>query len=289
MDTQHGYFDQSAIVITTLKDSDKIYHMDKRSLLKLFDKELRIDFEVPGVGKESFPKLTRFTRPAPGMNFIGYSRLDREELDEVITEQIAHFSKFDQPFSWEVYEHDLPAELPERLAAHGFALDDDPDAVLVLDTAEAPPALIQMVVTDVRRLSRPEQLDDVTGVEEQVWGGDFGWLKKRLSPHMAIPGYLSVYAAYADDQPVCTGWIYFNPGSSFASIYGGATAEGYRKRGFYSAVAAVRVQEAIRRGYRFITVGASQMSRPILERLGFRLLTIERDYVYKGSQSKQAG
>jgi len=258
--------------------------MDKQSLLELYDKELRIEIEVPGVGKESFPKLTRFTRRAPGMNYIGYSRLDPDELDEVIAEQITYFSQFGQPFSWEVYDHDLPPELPERLAAHGFALDDDPAAILVLDVSEASPELLQPIEVDVRRLDRPEHLTDVSGVLERVWGGDFGWLRERLSPHMMIPDYLSIYIAFADDQPVCTGWIFFNPGSAFASIHGGATAEEYRKRGFYRAVAAVRVQEAIQRGYQFVNVGASQMSWPILEKLGFRLLTIERDYVYKGGK-----
>jgi len=35
-----------------------------------------------------------------------------------------------QPFSWHVCDHDSPPRLKERLLAHGFAPDDDPDAIM---------------------------------------------------------------------------------------------------------------------------------------------------------------
>jgi len=65
-------------------------------------------------------------------------------------------------------------------------------------------------------------------------------------------------------------------------LFGGATLPTYRKRGLYTAVLAVRVQEAIRRGYRFLATGASPMSHPILAQNGFRLLTYAHAYEWKG-------
>ena len=62
--------------------------MDKQERLTLYDTELRIG-EYPRVRKETFPHLVRFIKPAPGMNTISYSRLDEDELDAVIQEQIA--------------------------------------------------------------------------------------------------------------------------------------------------------------------------------------------------------
>ena len=53
---------------------------------------------------------------------------------------------------------------------------------------------------------------------------------------------------------------------------GGATLEGFRKRGIYTAVLAARAREARERGYRFLTIDASPMSRPIAAKHGFRLL-----------------
>lgn len=247
--------------------------MDKQNLLALYDTQLRNEIEYPGVRKEVFPHLVRFIRPAPGMNFISYSRLDETNLDAAIQEQVAYFAPLEQPFSWHVCDHDSPPNLMEHLMTHGFAPDDDPDAVMVLDVQEAPPALLTAVAGDVRRIAEREHLDDVVLVEEQVLGGNFDWLKQRLGEHLEIPDYLSVYVAYVDQQPACSGWVYYNPGSQFAGLFGGATLPTLRKRGLYTAVLAVRVQEAIRRGYRFLATGASPMSQPILAQNGFCLLT----------------
>jgi hypothetical protein len=102
-----------------------------------------------------------------------------------------------------------------------------------------------------------------------------------MGDHLAIPDYLSVYLAYVDEQPACAGWVYFHPGSQFASLKGGSTLPEYRQRGLYTTVLAVRVQEAIRRGYRFLTIEAGPMSRWIVSSHGFQLLTTAYDYELK--------
>ncbi len=251
-------------------------------LLALYDREMRINIEYPGVRRESFPQLVRFIRPAPGMNFIAYSRLDEAHMDEIIQQQIADLAPLLQPFSWHVYEHDQPASLQNRLAAHGFAPDDEPDAVMALAAQEAQPILRATIRAEVRRLEHRNQLDDVITVEQHVLGGNFGWIKSRLGDHLDIPGYLSVYVAYVEGQPASVGWVYFNPGSQFASLFGAATRREYRQRGLYSALLAARVQEAIGRGYAFVTTGASPMSQPILMQNGFRLLTHAFAHEWKG-------
>jgi hypothetical protein len=43
----------------------------------------------------------------------------------------------------------------------------------------------------------------------------------------------------------------------------------YRGQGLYTALLAIRAQEAISRHVEFLTVDASAMSRPILEKFGF--------------------
>jgi GNAT superfamily N-acetyltransferase len=257
--------------------------MDKKGLLALYDQELRIEIEIPGVQKEATPDLVRIVRPAPGMNYILYSRLGEAEVDAVIQEQIAFFSQMEQPFSWHVYDHDWPPDLKDRLVSHGFIADDDPDAVMVLELGDALSELLEPVAKDVRRITQQDQLEDIAQIEAQVYGSDFTWLKGRLSSHLEVPGYLSLYVAYVEEQPVSTGWIHFHPKSQFASLFGGATLSEYRQRGLYTAVLAARAQEAIRRGYRFLSTGASQMSQPILTRNGFRLLTYAHAYEWGGN------
>lgn len=250
-------------------------------MLALYDQEQRIDITYPGVRKEVLPQVVRFVRPAPGMNFILYSRLDLSDADAVIQAQIAYFTQMDQPFEWVICAHDTPSELKDRLTAHGFA-PDDPAAVMVLDLQDPPPNLLAPLTADVRSITRRDQLDDVVRVEEQVWGGDFGWIKQRLGDHLAVPGYLSVSVAYVDEQPACAGWVYFHPGSQFAGLWGGSTLPQYRKHGLYTAVLARRVQAAIQRGYRFLAIEAGPMSRPIVARHGFQVLTSVQSYRWQG-------
>jgi len=246
--------------------------MDIQEILTLYDQEQRIDIDYPGMQKEVSPQIVRFVRPAPGMSFILHSRLDKTNVDAIIQTQIDYFRDMNQPFEWKVYDHDTPSDLKERLVAHGFELED-PDAVMVLDLQSVPPALLEPVAADVRLLTQREQLDDVIEVEQQVWGRNFDWIKTRLGDHLAVPDYLSVYVAYAEGRPACTGWIYFTANSQFASLWGGSTVPAYRQQGLYTAVLAARVQEAVQRGYRFLTIDASPMSRPIVAKHGFRLLT----------------
>lgn len=246
--------------------------MDLPEILSLFDRQQRIEIEYPGMRKDVLPNVVRFVRPAPGMSFILHSRLDERTADAEIREQIAFFTQLNQRFEWKAYAHDAPPDLENRLVAHGFQ-PENPDAVMVLDLQAAPSALLRPVAADVRRITRRDQLGDVIAVETQVWGGDFGWIRQRLGDHLEIPNYVSVYVAYVDGQPACTGWVYYHPHGQFADLWGGSTLPDYRGRGLYTAVLAARVQEAVQRGYHFLTIDASPMSRPIVARHGFRLLT----------------
>ncbi len=254
--------------------------MDTQEILALFNKEQRIEIEFPEARKEVLPEVIRFVRPAPGANFVNYSQLNEQNADAVIQEQIAYFRPMGQQFNWKVYDQDEPSDLRERLIRHGFE-PDEPDAVMVLDLRETPPSLLKPAMVDLRTITNREQLADVIRVEEQVWGGNFAWMYNRMGSHLEIPGYLSVYVAYVEDQPACTGWTYFYPNSQFAGLWGGSTVPEYRHQGLYTAVLAARVQEAIRRGYRFLTIDAGPMSRPIVALHGFRLLTYTHSFELK--------
>jgi GNAT superfamily N-acetyltransferase len=95
---------------------------------------------------------------------------------------------------------------------------------------------------------------------------------------VAAPDLLHVYVAYVDGIPASTAWIRFHPGSSFASLWGGSTVPAHRGRGLYRALLSARMRDAQDRGVRYLTVDAGPMSRPILERHGFRQLTVTRPF-----------
>jgi GNAT superfamily N-acetyltransferase len=245
--------------------------METAEILALYDREERMEVEFPGVRREVLPEVVRFVAPSAHGNFVLYSRVDEGNVERVIQEQVEYFRSLGLPFEWKVYDYDRPADLRERLLAHGFETEE-PEAIMVLDLQDVPVALLEPVTADVRRLTRREELEDVIEIEKQVWGEEFDWIREQLGADLERPGYLSVYVAYVEGQPACSGWTYYTPDGHFASLWGGSTLEAYRKRGLYTAVLAVRVQEAIERGYRFLTIDASEMSRPIVSRHGFRLL-----------------
>ena len=257
--------------------------LDLAALLPQFDREVRLGVTYPGTEKETLtdaagaPRLVRFTRPAPGHSFVLYQNFSPAEADAEIAAQLRYFTERNLPWDWKVYAHDTPADMPQRLAAHGF-VPEDPDAVMCLDLDHAPAALLAppraaAVSADLHPITTRAQLADVVTVMEAVWGGNFNWVYDRLGSHLEIPGYLEIYAAYVDGQPASAAWIYFPPNTVFAGLWGGSTLSAYRSRGLYTALLAQRVQSARRRGYRYLTIDASPMSRPIVAKHGFEQLT----------------
>lgn len=250
---------------------------DQQAILQLYDREQRIEIEFPDMEKHVGPHVVRFARPQPGMSFVLYSRLEEATADEVIDEQLRFFAATQQPFEWKVYSHDRPADLVDRLVARGF-VTEEPDAIMALDLESAPPALLAPPESQLPPGATLYQVTDAAGIEhiiavmEQVWGGDFGWMRERLAGHLTLPGYLSAYVIAVDGQPATAGWSYFNPGH-FASMWGGSTVPAHRGKGLYTALLAARVQEARDRGYRYLTIDAGSMSQPIVARHGFQVLT----------------
>lgn len=250
---------------------------DQQALLQLYDREQRIEIEFPDMEKHVGPHVVRFVRPLPGMSFVLYSRLEDATADEVIDEQVRFFAATQQPFEWKVYTHDRPTDLVERLAARGF-VTEEPDAIMALDLEDAPAALLAPPESHlppgavVQAVTDAAGVEDIIAVMEPVWGGDFGWMRTRLVEHLALPGYLSPYVIAIDGRPAAAGWTYFNAGH-FASMWGGSTLPAHRGKGLYTALLAARVQEARERGYRYLTIDAGAMSRPIVARHGFQVLT----------------
>jgi len=253
--------------------------MNKKNLLVRYDKDLRLRLMVPEARKEITNHVVRFIRKAPGMNFVGFTFANERQLDHVIDHELEYFAPMNQPFTWKVYEHDLLPGIEEKLSARGF-VGDGGDAVMVLDIKHAQPALFQPVTADIRRIDTREGLQDVIHVLDKVWGGNNTWVNDRLGSHLQIPGYLSVYVAYVEDQPASIAWTYF-PRGSFATLFAGSTIAEYRKQGLYTSLLGTRLNEIRQRGYRFAVVEAGSMSKPIVAKHGFQQLTTVSDFEWK--------
>ena len=249
--------------------------MNKKELLALYDQEQRIDMEWPGSRREVTPYIVRLIDLTDQQNhFVAYSRLTAVNANDVIQTELDYLQALGGSFEWKVHDHDQPADLRQRLLSKGLEADE-PEAIMVLDLEMAPSILLQPVTADIRRITTPSQIDEaVISILKEVWQKDFNHLKEELSHLLKNQtDFVTIYTAYVDGIPACAAWIKFPPRTQFASLWGGSTVASYRKRGLYTAVLATRVQEAIRRGYRFLTIDASPMSQPIVTKHGFQLLT----------------
>ena len=261
--------------------------MNTAEVLALYDVDERQNSEHPSYHLQKTAEVVRHvSKDATRLSFITYSNLTAENADTIIQREIAFFEDHEGiGFEWKTYAHDTPPDLPQRLANHGFAADEE-EALLVMDLQDCPEVYLQPVKLDVRRIGI-EQLQDVVTVLEGVYDTPYDWLERQMRQNLTDqPDFWSIYVAYVDDKPACAAWSNFPKNSHFAGLWGGATLAEYRKRGLYTAVVATRAQEAIQRGYRYLMVDASDMSRPILQKRGFQLLTHTTPYTWKNPDFK---
>ena len=260
--------------------------MDTSQIIRLYNDDQRKDVEYPDARREVTPTVVRhIDNSGSGEGAVIYSQLSEANADEVIQEQVRFFESLGQDFEWKVYDYDQPPDLKEKLASRGFQVEEA-EAIMVLDLVHAPEILWQPTRQPVQRITEPGKLSDVLTVQQQVWDEDFSWLSQYLGGALQkYPEQMSVYVAYVDGQPASAAWTYFPKHSQFASLWGGSTVSGFRKKGLYTALLAVRAREARERGVRYLTVDASDMSRPILEKFGFEKIAYSYPCKWKSSLS----
>jgi GNAT superfamily N-acetyltransferase len=259
---------------------------DAAELLALYDVQLRAHLpeRLPdGVHVEHDGPLLRLTGLGGG-GFVGYRDLagrTGSELDALIARQVRVFAERGEPFEWKLHGHDQPADLPQRLVAAGFVPEDLETIVIAavhaIAAEERPPAGVT-----IREVTGRGDLERIGATEEEIWhDGRSAWVADSLDAEHAVdPDAIAIVVAEAADRVVCAGWVRFEAGTDFATLWGGGTLPEWRGRGIYRAVVAHRANLAARRGFRYLQVDASSVSRPILERLGFVAVTTTTPYVW---------
>jgi GNAT superfamily N-acetyltransferase len=255
--------------------------MEKAQLLALHDQQQRIEIEDRTMRREVMPEVIRHVNCQAGEGMIMYSRLNADNADRVIQEQIDYFRAITQDFEWKTYDHDTPSDLKTRLLAHGF-LAEEPEALLILDIESAPASLLQPVSQEIRHITDPSLLEAVEQIQASVWGeSDPSYIAALRDAMVHDAGHQDIYLAYAEGTPVAYARITYHDRSQFAGLWGGSTLKDYRGQGFYTSLLAVRLQAAQRRGARFLTIDASAMSRPIVEKHGFRFMTMTQPFKWR--------
>jgi len=250
-----------------------------------YDAQLRDGLQLPPVPGEAVerdgPLIRRLGRGPRG--FVLYRDLGGVEgaaLDELIARQVAIFASRGELCEWKLHGHDLPTDLPDRLRAAGFVADESETGTILVaevgDVAAVPRVPHGVVLRDV---TNRRDFERIAALGAAVLGEDLDWLPGLLAFEQAAdPEGLTVSVAEAGGTVVGAAWIRFHAGTDFATLWGGATAAEWRRRGIYRAIVAHRANLAAARGFRYLATDASDDSRPILEQLGFVPVTSVTPY-----------
>jgi GNAT superfamily N-acetyltransferase len=111
------------------------------------------------------------------------------------------------------------------------------------------------------------------------------WIEAVMTEALAARPEAAVYVGYTDGQPVSTG-LGVRTGRTIG-IYNIATLEAARRRGYGAAMTMRIVDDGTAEGCDVAILQASEMGRPIYERLGFRTVVEYVGYVDPASLEHQ--
>ncbi|GAB3879175.1 GNAT family N-acetyltransferase [Kibdelosporangium lantanae] len=229
----------------------------------------------------------RVDRDGPVFRLVGRHRgfvstprdlgIEGAEVDRLIERQRDFFAARGEGVEWKTRGHDLPTDVPERLAKAGFVPEERETLVIgvAADIAAIPAPRPDGV--EIREVGTMADFERIAAMESEIWGMDFGWLAGDLERRRS---YSRVIVAEAGGELVCAAWLVAKYGPGFAGLWGGATRAEWRGRGVYRALVAHRARLAVERGITYLQVDASDDSRPILERLGFVAVGTTTPYVW---------
>lgn len=264
--------------------------MTPDELLSAYDDQLRTDAEVAraAVVDRDGPLLRAVFDHGGFVSYHDLGGLSGAALDDLIDRTVAHYRDDTDvsTFEWKSRGHDLPADLGDRLVAHG--LEAEPVETVMI--GEASLLAVDVAVTEasdgpvvIRRIVEGEHAErDLTrmlAAQESVFGTGRG---PSIASSLAEleSGSSEFWIAEVGDRAVCGGRLTPVAGTDFAGIWGGSTLPEFRGRGIYRALVAARARSAVERGVRLINSDCTDMSRPILERSGLRAVTTTTPYVW---------
>lgn len=225
--------------------------------------------------------------PIPGPNNVGWIRCPAAEVDEMVLEVRALFDGRGLPVAWLLDPGTEPADLPARLLVNGIAPDPhgEQSAVMVLPataTVEAP-TIDGLELRD--GLATFENFEAAERSAGEAFAGEpfdapsmLDGTRRRRYEHTLAAGNRRLILATLHGEPAGSGSLtIFAPDG--ALMNGGAVRPKFRGLGVYRAMVAARVEMVRTAGAAGLVVWGGDMSRPILERLGFETVSWRKFYI----------
>lgn len=246
--------------------------IDAKELRWAYDRQLRTDAETANAVEVIRLGCLHLAKFSGGHGFVTYPHpegTDVIEMPHLVTRVLEHYRKDPTitQVEWKTRGHDYLPGLPEALQHHGF-WPDAPESIMVGEAQRLDVELALPPGVTLRRLSGEGEVRAMVTMQDRVFGRTHDHMVENLLERMALQDGMQLWVAEVDGQIVGAGRIEPVAGTDFAGIWGGSTMEGWRHRGIYRALTAVRARAARAMGKTLIHSDSTEYSRPILERSG---------------------
>jgi hypothetical protein len=238
------------------------------------------------------PDMMRFITgvPFPWCNGVFRAHLAPQETDSKIEATLTHFKVRNLPLIWWTGPSTRPADLGERLQAHGLRHAEDApgmavDLLALTEELPTPSGLTIELVGDVetlRRWLRPFAL----GFEFPDFAANAFfdcYVSLGFSHHVPWRHYIG----WLKGEAVATSSLFL--GAGVAGIYNVAAVPEVRRQGIGLAVTLAPLRAARDLGYRVGILHSSQMGFNVYGRLGFEEYCKVSQYVWPGDTEHGGG
>jgi len=253
-------------------------------ILRYFDAEVRKCESILAseYRHEKDGNIRRIIGPFPlvAHNWIDHFKLSSTDSPNAVQRQVDYYTNIGHSFRWKVYTHDQPDELPNELLRRGFKAWE-PCALMILKLSDFPCEYPDGF--DYRVLDDPAQLPEtLLPIKELVWMEGADELISALQSEMRDMGqHMKIHVAQRDGETAGCGLVRYNERMTFGGLFAGATIPAERGLGVYRGLVAARVEDAQACGAGYLYTEAGDMSRPILEKLGFQNMSTIVNYAFE--------
>jgi hypothetical protein len=220
-----------------------------------------------------------FLGPVPSFTSVLRLRLAADEVERVVEEVrgLVREHAHTKPVWW-IGGAATPADIVPQLVALGFVPNEEPGweprctaMALVTEPPQGPEGIV------ARRVESLDEYALAGEIAHEAFGepeADREEWRAIVEERFAVEQRgqsVATYLAWIDGEPVASARAVFMPAG--ALLIGGATLPAARGRGAYRALVRARWDDAVAAGTPALVIQAGAMSRPIVERLGFRPVT----------------
>lgn len=205
----------------------------------------------------------------PTCNVAFHANIKQENVDKTIEQFLNEGRKRNVPLQWYTGHKDKPANLGERLAAHGFTTRGlGPGMAIDLSKMKEEPLPEGLKIIEVKDDSALKAWCHIVCTSFGIPENDEGALAEWFKTDMEYKLPLKLYLGLADGKAIATSMYYLAAG--VAGIYFVGVLPEARNKGAGFAITQKPLKDARKLGYRIGTLQASPMGEPVYLKMGFK-------------------